>query len=199
MFIISLEVSMKDTVKIAIGDKIMVDISELEDFQGELKELSVTNYEKAKASIMKHGFSFCPHIWKMKGKLYLLDGHQRWRTLNKMREEGFTVPKIPVIEVKANGFKEAKEKVLAAASQYGEITSEGLYQFLHESEIDPSTVEVTYNFPEIDMQKFQESYFTEPKHVEFQATGSKEIEEGEFSKFDHQCPKCGFNFNEKNA
>lgn len=179
---------MKDTVKIAIGEKIQVDINQLEDFQGELKELSSANYERAKASILKHGFSFCPHVWKAKGKLYLLDGHQRWRALTKMREEGFKVPKIPVIEVKANGFKDAKEKVLAAASQYGEITNEGLYQFLHESEIDHRTVEVTYNFPEIDMEKFNQAYFEEPKQVSFEASsGSTEIGEEEF---DGLCMKC---------
>lgn len=29
-------------------------------------------------------------------------------------------------------------------------------------------------------------------------TGSKELNENEFSQFDHQCPKCGFEFNGKN-
>lgn len=156
---------MKGTVKVAIGDKISIDIADLNDFQGELKELTAANYERGKASILEHGFSFCPHVWDCKGTYYLIDGHQRWRILSQMRAEGFKVPKIPVIEVKANGFKDAKARVLAAASQYGRITSEGLYEFLHEADIDHQVVDVTYHFPEIDMDKFRENYFVDPPEM----------------------------------
>jgi ParB-like chromosome segregation protein Spo0J len=34
--------------------------------------------------------------------------------------------------------------------------------------------------------------------TESNITGSKELNEDEFSKFDHTCPKCGFEFNGKN-
>jgi site-specific DNA-methyltransferase (adenine-specific) len=34
--------------------------------------------------------------------------------------------------------------------------------------------------------------------TESNITGSKELNEDEFSQFEHQCPKCGFEFNGKN-
>ncbi len=36
------------------------------------------------------------------------------------------------------------------------------------------------------------------KITESNITGSKELNESDFSQFEHQCPKCGFEFNGKN-
>lgn len=188
---------MQKQVRVAIGEKVNVEIEALEEFQGDLKDLTVENYEKAKKSIQDLGFSFTPHVWKCKNKLYLIDGHQRVRTLKKMKEEGFKIPKIPIVIVQASGLKEAKKKVLAGTAQYGEMTNEGLYQFMSENDIGFDEVDDTFRFPELDMEKFEESFFTDPKEVSFTANGSREIGEGEFSTFQHQCPKCGFNFDEK--
>lgn len=182
-------------VRIAVGEMVWVDIDELHEFQGDLKELSIENYEKGKKSVLDLGFSFCPHAWESEGKLHLLDGHQRKRILKKMREEGYKIPKVPTIKVEARDYQEAKKKVLAGTSQYGEITNEGLYQFIHESEIDPASLQMSFRFPEIDLPKFNEAYFSEPEHVEFEARGSQEKDEGDFQKFDHTCPKCKFQFN----
>lgn len=47
---------------------------------------------------------------------------------------------------------------------------------------------------ELDDLGFTDDFFTkmeQPKDIE----GSKELSEDDFKNFDHQCPKCGFEFN----
>jgi site-specific DNA-methyltransferase (adenine-specific) len=45
---------------------------------------------------------------------------------------------------------------------------------------------------------FDEIKLPENDATESNITGSKELNEDEFSQFEHQCPKCGFEFNGKN-
>lgn len=150
------------TVHSAVDKMSHEDLDDLTDFQGSLKDLSVDNYEKLKVSIMKLGFSFAVHAWESpEGKLFILDGHQRIRTMKKMREDGFDIPKIPVVMVKANNFKEAKEKVLAGTSQYGEMTGQGLYEFIGESGLDWRDIVQENRFPEIEFTEFAEEFYGE--------------------------------------
>lgn len=142
---------------------IRVDISKLNDFQGNLKDLSEINYQKLRDQILRLKFSFVIHAWENDGELFILDGHQRVRVLNKMREEGFEIPPIPVVKVLAKDFKEAKEKVLAGTSQYGEITSQGLYEFIHEAELDFNSIVEHNRFTEIDFNKFAEEFYGNPE------------------------------------
>ncbi len=64
----------------------------LHPLQGNLKELSVPNFEKLKHSLLKHGISFPLFVWQHGGINYVLDGHQRDRVLRRMQEEGYEVP-----------------------------------------------------------------------------------------------------------
>lgn len=150
-------------VRVTVDAKkvVLVDIDQLCEFQGNLKDLSVERYDKLKKQILKHGFSFMPHVWANEKKLYILDGHQRKRTLTKMREEGYKIPKIPVAPVMAPSFKEAKEIVLSGTSQFGEITDQGLYEFIAESGLDWRDVVRETQFPEIDFVDFVESHYGE--------------------------------------
>lgn len=149
-------------VRVAIGDKILVELEDLLEFQGDLKVLSDENYERAKTSILENDFSFCPHVWTSKGKHWLLDGHQRKRTLVRMKKEGYRVPKLPAIQVRAPNVQSAKRKVLAAASQYGQVTDKGLFDFLTENQIPASELQATYNFPDIEMPEFVDAHFRSP-------------------------------------
>jgi len=135
-----------------------LDISALEPFQGNLKNLSQKNYEKLKKDILTLGFSEPISVWKS-DKLYILNGHQRLRVLTKMREDGIEIPPIPVSFVEAKDKKEAKKKVLALASQFGEVSSDGLYEFLELSEIDFKEIEDMTAFPEIDLGNFESEFY----------------------------------------
>lgn len=140
------------------GGLIWVDPIGLSEFQGNLKDLSNENYEKLKSIILKHKFSFVVHAWAREGKLFILDGHQRVRVLLRLSSEGYEIPKIPVVLVQADSFKQAKEKLLAGTSQFGNLTQDGLYEFLNESQVTLEELD-HFAFPEIDLAEFKMSFW----------------------------------------
>lgn len=137
-------------------------LDELTEFQGNLKSLSKENYRKLRKEIETVGFSEPVSVWKNGGKLYLLNGHQRVRTLKAMAADGVDIPKIPVNYVEAKDMKEAKRKVLALTSQYGEMEGEGLYEFMSEAGIEWPDVKDSFRFPEIDFKLWEEEFDTDP-------------------------------------
>ena len=177
-----------------------ISIDELTEFQGNLKTLPEDRYQKLRSSILKHGYSFPANVWKFKNKKYIIDAHQRVLTLKRMRdEEGFVIPKIPVNYIDASTKKEAAEKVLAATSQFGEMSGDGLHAFMEEYKLELDVVTSSFNFPEISFAGFRNEFFGESREVSFKVKDtkntSKELDIEEFSKFEHSCPKCGFSFN----
>ena len=165
-------------------------LDELVEFQGNLKDLSEENYNKLKREILNHGFSEPIATWEHDGKIYILGGHQRYRVLKGLQAEGYFIPPIPCSIIQASDLKEAKEKVLAFTSQYGEITDTGLYEFMNEAGIDLSYLE-DLRFPEIDLDEWRESYDEtnfEPGTIEDQGQLDK------LSPVMCTCPNCGVNF-----
>lgn len=134
-----------------------VSVELLKDFQGNLKTLSKTNYEKLKKELLRHGFCEPITIWRKDGKHLILNGHQRVRTLLMMQQDGYHIPDLPVNIVTPRDEKEAKEIVLALTSQFGEITDEGLYEFAQEAGIEFDFLE-DLRFPEIDLERFKETF-----------------------------------------
>jgi len=130
---------------------------DLVDFQGTLKILSQTNFEKLKNSILKLGFSFPVFVWKYRNKYHVIDGHQRLKVLEALENEGYSVPgTVPVVEVEARTKKEAKQKLLAVLSQFGEVTVPGLEDFLSDLEVDLSSLQEMVSLPDIDLVDFGE-------------------------------------------
>ena len=79
--------------------KDFLELSDLTEFQGNLKERENTDYEKIEKSIKKHGFSFPFFVWKHDGLNHVLDGHGRLGALKKMAEQGENIPPLPVVYV----------------------------------------------------------------------------------------------------
>ena len=104
-------------------------IDRILEFQGELKTLSKGNEKKLRNSILKFGFIAPFFVWDDKGEWRLLDGHQRLKTLLKMREEGYDIPLLPVDYIEADSEEDAKRKLLHITSQYGEFSPEGFENF----------------------------------------------------------------------
>ncbi len=104
-------------------------IDKILEFQGELKTLSKGNEKKLRNSILKFGFIAPFFVWDDKGEWRLLDGHQRLKTLLKMREEGYDIPLLPVDYIEADSEEDAKRKLLHITSQYGEFSPEGFENF----------------------------------------------------------------------
>ena len=170
-------------VEIKCQGSMELPIDELKPFQGELKELSHESYEKLKAEILRHGFSEPIGVWKHETEWKVLSGHQRLRTLLAMRDEGFKIPKVPVSMIYAKDVKDAKEKILALTSQYGEITDEGLYEFMNEANIDVSYLD-NIRMPEIDLGKWKDNFVDET------AKDNTTVEDIHLQT----CPSCGFEF-----
>lgn len=192
---------MKQEIKIAVATKDTLSIDLLTPLQGDLKTLSDVNYKKLRDEILEDGFSFALHVWEdvTSANIYILDGHQRYQTLQKMRREKYSIPEIPVVFVEADDIDHAKRKVLAGTSQYGEFNQEGAEKFFKTfNSFDPNMFNKTLHIPQIDLSKFEFKPITteEVKFTKKTGGGSKEISEDELGEFDHVCPKCSFHFND---
>ena len=101
-------------------------LDELLPMQGKLKSLSEENFTKLHDLIITKGFDSPIQVWPSSdGKLYILDGHQRRLVLLKLREEGYTIPNIPIDTINAENYHDAKERLLTKVSVFGEVNEEG--------------------------------------------------------------------------
>ncbi len=113
-----------------------IQLHELTEFQGELKERSAGDVEKIIKSIKKHGFSFPFFVWKNDGKNNVMDGHGRLKALQQMAAAGEEIPALPCVYISAKDEAEAKEKLLKLNSQYGHMTADSVAAFLGDIKID---------------------------------------------------------------
>lgn len=154
---------MKPTeIKVSAREMKLVDIDALDPLQGNLKSLSKQRYQELKREIAETGFAFPLHVWKDGKRIKIIGGHQRVRTLQVMREEGFKIPLIPAVFVDADDEKMARRRVLQDIMQFGEIESDGYYKFLHDSKFDPEEIQQivqTFEMPSFDNKKFVAEYF----------------------------------------
>ena len=126
-------------------------IDRLLEFQGNLKRLTQQNREKLMASILEKGFIAPIFVWDDAGEYRLLDGHQRLKTLLWMRQQGWDIPMLPVDIIEADTEKDAKEKLLLIASQYGDFTTDGYKEFAEGLDLDTESVRLsdgTFELPE---------------------------------------------------
>lgn len=133
-----------------------ISIDDLSPLQGELKSLSEENYQKLKKQILKNGFSAAIHVWRDGEKAHILDGHQRLKTLQRLRKEGYSVPEIPIVEVKANDIKHAKEQLLSHASMFGTYDVLGLRAFAEDAAIEAETLFTDFEFPGLDWDSLED-------------------------------------------
>ena len=164
---------MSKSVRIECEGAATLPFSTLEEFQGDLKTLSTRNYRRLKKDILELGFSFPISIWRNGGNK-IIDGHQRLRTVRQMVKEGYECPLLPVNWVEAKDEVEAKRKVLAGASQFGEMTVEGLEEQMSLADFQWPDIEANFRFPDIEIPQSDET-----KKVEFDAKEKK------------VCPHCG--------
>jgi hypothetical protein len=149
----------KKAIQVKCRGAEVVDHDQLIPFQGNLKDLSEENYEKLKGEILSLGFSEPFSAWRSEEKLHLLNGHQRHRVISKMIAEGYNCPKLPISLVEADSFEEARRKVLALTSQYGEITGQGLYEFAMDSGLTPEEIKARFRFPELNLDSWELEFF----------------------------------------
>jgi ParB-like nuclease domain len=173
------------SVKITCKAATTIELADLQPLQGSLKELSHRNFEKLKRSIVRHGISFPFFVWQHDGINYVLDGHQRDRTLLKMQEQGYQVPPLPCALIEAKDRKEAAEKILLISSQYGKMSEQSLEEFLAENELEINDLLEEIELPSLDIRYFGSG--------EFEPT-----DENNQGRLDRKngivCPHCGAEF-----
>lgn len=178
------------TITISCQGSTTVNLDELIELQGTLKDLTETGYEKLKKSILTYGFAFPAFIWiDPQGQKFIMDAHQRYRTLSKMRdEEGYTIPALPAVEIFAESRKQAKEKLLLLNSRYGKITREGYDDFIDEEgfEVSETDMHDMLEIPEVEI--WDNPTTTTPDDTSGETTNPSKIREIE-------CPHCHGKFN----
>lgn len=183
-------------VRVNIRGVVNLRLSDLNAFQEDIKVLTDENYVRMKEEILQDGFSFSPHVFlDSEGKAWLLDGHQRRTCLERMEKEGFQIPIIPCMEVEAESLEHARRLVLAAASQFGTFRVNKLAEFAKKTGLEPIKLTQRFALPSVKLERFTGVNAHNRKVPE----GAKEYTEGEFSSFDHKCPKCGFEFDDEAA
>lgn len=185
-------VPMKQAIKISVKAAATVHWSLLKEFQGELKILMEEDYKALRKEIIERGFSFAIHVWENLGDLWILDGHQRLRTVRRMvMHENFLGPDLPINYVQADSLEEAKHKLLTATSQYGRMTPESTHKFMVDAGFDEAMMRETMNctrHPEVPRDKFFENFFDPPK------PNDNAIPPKSPGKIEHRCPNCGTKF-----
>lgn len=131
-------------------------IGDMEGLQEGLKTIDAESLSKLCKEIDDKGFNDPVAIWSDGKTNWILNGHQRLAALKKMESEGYTVPPIPICWVHAKNIQEARQKVLSLASQYGEVTHEGLRKFAEGLEIPMKEIAGRFRFPEIDWGLMEE-------------------------------------------
>jgi DNA modification methylase len=124
------------TISIKCETSEKLEIAEMTEMQGGLKERTDIDYDKIKLSICKFGFSFPFFIWKSGNKNYLIDGHGRFATLCKMQKDGYIIPPLPVVYIQCKNKTEAKQKLLRLNSQYGKMTKESVLTFAEDIDLN---------------------------------------------------------------
>lgn len=130
--------------------------AEFKSFQGNLKNMSREDEEKLRGLILKHGWIGPVSVWN---NAEILDGHARLFVLGKLLNEGYSIKKIPVVDIYAKTRKEAAEMLLAIDSRFNRITQDGLSGFMEEFDLDLADLN-NISLPDINMEEF-EVYFTQ--------------------------------------
>lgn len=177
------------TITISCQGSDLVNLDDLVELQGTLKELTEKDYKKLKDSILTYGFSFPAQIWiDPEGNKWIIDGHQRYRVLSRMRDvEGYTIPLLPASKIYAESRKQAKKKLLVGLSRYAKVTREGFDDFLDEVgfEIEESEMQDLIDIPEIQLWDQNET-ITTPVATD---SGGNPTKTREIA-----CPSCGHKF-----
>ncbi len=149
------------TIRITCKGADLIPLSELSNFQGNIKRMSDVNHNKLKKRILKDGVNVPFFIWKNGQKHYILDGHQRLSVLTGLAEEGYSIPPVPVAYIEAKDKTDAKEKLLAIASQYGEYDLDELELFISDIDLD----DMRLVGGEIDLDSFIEDGLSNDRDV----------------------------------
>lgn len=141
----------------------LTDWKQLKELQPKgFKELSKANYEKLKTSIIKNDFVMSFTVWDSGKEKFIIDGHHRFKVLDLLEKENYTVPeKLPCTFIECKNKKEASKLVLTYSSIYAKVQEEGLYEFLNLNDFNFEDVKTEIDIPEIDFERFENNFYND--------------------------------------
>ncbi len=142
------------TIEVKCETKDYIDYHALKEFQGGLKERKAEDFQKAKKSILRFGWSFPFYVYDDGETKWTLDGHCRLKVLKELEREGYTIPLIPCVYVQCKDSKEAKQKLLRLNSNFGKMTKKSVFEFA--DDIDLEFDELALPTGEMDFTKKEE-------------------------------------------
>lgn len=143
-----------------------LELDQLTEFQGGLKNRTDGDYAKIIVSIQKYGFSFPFFVWAHDGINHVLDGHGRLGALKKLKDQGEVIPPLPVVYVNCGNEENAKNLLLRLNSQYGQMTAESVMDFMAGLEFDPAELalpEGVIDFNLEEKEKVEDDDIPEPE------------------------------------
>ena len=156
------------TISIKCETKDTLELAELTELQGGLKERTDVDYDKIKLSIIKFGFSFPLFVWKSGKTNYLCDGHGRFATLCKMQKDGYIIPPLPVVYIQCKNKTEAKQKLLRLNSQYGKMTKESVLEFAEDIDLNFDEIALPDTTIDFSGEEVEEVYENTEINTDFQ-------------------------------
>ena len=124
--------------------------NQLENLQGDLKEITEESLRKLCNSIIENGIFVPKFVWINEGKYYIIDGHQTKKALIQLETDGYEVPEIPYVLIDAKNKQDASKKLLQIISRYGSINE--MTTFFEENAVEIGYIE-NIEIPELEVLK----------------------------------------------
>lgn len=145
---------MNKVIVVKVRGASSVPYTDLVPFQGDLKKLTVENYQKLRDEIVEDGFCEPITVWLRDGQYIILNGHQRVAAIREMVEsEKWECPFLPISIIENLTEDQANLLVLALTSSYGEMTEDSLVEFIKSRGLRVRTIIDRMRHPEIDPAK----------------------------------------------
>ena len=144
-------------IKVSCECKDFLALGDLTEFQGGLKSRTEFDVDKIVRSIHKYGIAFPLFVWRHDGVNHCLDGHGRLLALNKMAENGDTIPPLPVVYVDCKDERSARDLLLRLNSQYGTMTADSVREFAEGFDVDFTELQLPCGVIDFDVAGVQET------------------------------------------
>lgn len=184
-------------MKITCETKDKLELSELTDFQGELKHRTKEDVQKIITSIEKFGFATPFFVWSHDGINHVLDGHGRLLALRKMKSAGEDIPPLPIVHVDCADEEHAKKLLLRITSQYGEMTSESVLEFMEGLELEVDEIALPEGVLNIDFPHDEEDTSADDEVPEVQDEAISQL--GEMYELGDSILMCGDSTSEEDV
>lgn len=129
-----------------------VPLDDLISLQGKLKKTDPEKLLKLRNSIIRKGLVFPLFTWKdiEKNIQWLIDGVHRTICLRELRDMGYEIESVPLVQIKAPDKRTAKKFILLANSHYSRITKQGFNIFVEDLNLDEFIGDL--NFDDIKLE-----------------------------------------------